>query len=69
MVDEAYSQLVTRLPRSGVVREPNMPPRQMRELVSEFTLIHFDEGVSDWIRVPGRWSSSMARPSPYRDRR
>ena len=49
VADEAYSQLVTRVPRSGVVREPNAPPRQSRELSSEFTLIHFDEGVADWI--------------------
>ena len=27
VADEAYDQLVTRLPRSGVTREPNTPPR------------------------------------------
>jgi hypothetical protein len=51
VADEIYTQTVTRLPRSGVSRESNKPPQETRELVSEFTLIHFDEGGSDWIGV------------------
>jgi hypothetical protein len=51
VADEIYTQSVTRLPRSGVSRESNKPPQETRELVSEFTLIHFDEGGSDWIGV------------------
>jgi hypothetical protein len=51
VADEIYQQTVTRLPRSGVSRESNKPPQENRELVAEFTLIHFDDGVSDWIGV------------------
>jgi hypothetical protein len=49
VADETYRQVVTRLPRSGSVRQPNLAPRQVRELVSEFTLIHFADGHSDWL--------------------
>lgn len=48
VADETYRQDVVRLPRSGVTRESNRPPREGRVLVSELTLIHFDE-PSEWI--------------------
>ena len=40
VADEIYRQAVTRLPRSGVVREPGKPAQETRDLVSDFTLIH-----------------------------
>lgn len=49
VADEAYHQSVERLPRSGVTRQTNRPPRETRDLVSEFTLLHFEEGVPDWL--------------------
>ncbi len=49
VADETYRQVVTRLPRSGAVRQPNLVPREIRELVSEFTLIHFDDGPANWL--------------------
>ena len=49
MADETYHQSVVRVPRSGVTRMPNTPPRESRQLISEFTLIHFEEGVSHWL--------------------
>ncbi len=48
VADETYQQTVVRTLRSGSVRGLSGPPRESRELVSEFTLIHFDEGVSEW---------------------
>ena len=49
VADETYHQSVARVPRSGVTRMPNTPPRESRQLISEFTLIHFEEGKSDWL--------------------
>jgi len=49
MADETYHQSVVRVSRSGVTRMPNTPPRESRQLISEFTLIHFEEGVSHWL--------------------
>ncbi len=49
VADETYEQTVVRTLRSGSVRGASGPPREARLLTSEFTLIHFDEGVSEWI--------------------
>jgi hypothetical protein len=67
VADEAYHQSVVRLPGSSVTRVPNRPPRETRELVSAFTLIHFEGGVADWLgfrsvtRVDGK---GVAAPGP-----
>lgn len=49
VADEIYEQTVVRTPRSGSVRRQAGPSRESRQLVSEFTLIRFDDGVPDWI--------------------
>ncbi len=49
VADEYYKQAVVRSLRSGSVRGLNGPSREARELMSEFTLIHFADGASDWI--------------------
>ena len=49
VADESYRQMVERLPRSGVTRQSNKPPRETRELLSEFTLIHFEDPAADYL--------------------
>jgi hypothetical protein len=49
VADERYVQSVARQPRSELSRERLVPPRETRLLISEFTLIRFDDGPTEWV--------------------
>jgi hypothetical protein len=49
VADERYVQSVARQPRSELSRERLVPPRESRVLHSEFTLIRFDDGPTEWV--------------------
>jgi hypothetical protein len=49
VADERYVQSVARQPRSELSRERLVPPRETRVLHSEFTLIRFDDGPTEWV--------------------
>jgi|GEM_PF-822553 len=49
VADEDYHQEVKRQPRLGAVDRARQPAVETRRLTSEFTLVHFDEGMAEWL--------------------
>ena len=60
VADEDYQQTVKRQQRLGAIDRALRPSIETRRLTSEFTLVHFDEGLAEWFgfrevkRVDGR---------------
>lgn len=49
VADEDYQQTVKRQQRLGAIDRGRRPAVETRRLTSEFTLVHFDEGLAEWF--------------------
>lgn len=49
VADEDYQQTVKRQQRLGAIDRARRPAVETRRLTSEFTLVHFDEGLAEWL--------------------
>lgn len=49
VADEDYQQTVKRQQRLGAIDRARRPAFETRRLTSEFTLVHFDDGLAEWL--------------------